>query len=111
MGVGRDVTAKTAWTVVLVLSSLLIGNPFVLVLLLPVLVGFWLLSHSSTHAAGALLTLAHVCLAVVVATADAPDENRAFAPLTLIVVDVVALAGCALLAPAFRRRRDPSHTG
>jgi hypothetical protein len=109
--VGRDTTAKAAWTVVLLLSSLLIGNPFVLVLLLPVLVAFWLLSHS-THLAGGLLTLAHVCLAVVVVTADAPDENRAFAPVTVLVVDVLALAGCALVAPVFRRwRGPPTRTG
>lgn len=107
---GRDTTAKAAWTVALVLSSLLIGNPLVLVLLLPALVAFWLLSHS-THLAGALLTLAHVSLAVVVVMADAPDENRAFAPLTVLVVDVLVLAACALVAPVFRRYRGPTRTG
>jgi hypothetical protein len=45
------------------------------------LFAFWLL-QTATHGAGAALTVAHLVLAFVVATADARDENRAFAPLT-----------------------------
>lgn len=98
-------TAKAGWTAALAVTSLLMGNPLALALLLPVLVVFWLLPQSATHLAGVAVTLAHLLLALVVVTADAPDENRAFAPITMVVVDLALLAGCALLSPALRRQR------
>lgn len=97
-------TAKAGWTAALIVTSLLMGNPLTLALLLPVLLAFWLLPQATTHLAGVTLTLAHLLLALVVVTADAPDENRAFAPITMVVVDLALLAGCALLAPALERR-------
>jgi len=98
-------TTKAGWTAALIVTCLLMGNPLTLALLLPVLLAFWLLPQAMIHLAGVTLTLAHLLLALVVVTADAPDENRAFAPITMVVVDLALLAGCALIAPALRRQR------
>tara|TARA_R100000306_G_scaffold61388_2_gene63775 strand:+ start:206 stop:577 length:372 start_codon:yes stop_codon:yes gene_type:complete len=97
--------ARLVWSAVLVATALLFGHPLTLAFLVPVLALFWLLPRTVTHLAGALATLAHLALALVIVTADAPDENRAFAPLTMVLVDLVLLGACALAAPALRRLR------
>lgn len=90
------------------LSALLLGNPFALVLLAPVLLAFWALPRSATDLAGALLAMAHLVLALVIVRADAPAENRALAPVTMFAVDLGLLAACALTAPLLRRWRTKS---
>ena len=99
--------AKALWTVAFLAAALLWQYPLapLVAFLLPLVLAFWLLRGREVHVAGLGLTTSHVFIAVVIAQADAPDENRAFAPLTAIAIGFALVATVAFVGSRIRRAR------
>ena len=88
--------AKALWLLVAGAAALLWTNPKGLIFLLPVVVAFLVLPAGLVPVAGVTLVAVHIGVAWLIAHAERPEENRAFAPLTVLLVDLAILLSLAI---------------